>query len=488
MSTILGFKKETFLLMVLMVLATALFTMFCLSVMMAEHRWIHTDLAEHRIPFAGEEPKAFEVFIESNTHDEAKTTNNQKHTSSKTSPASEYKKWLKKQIRERKLHNVSQTPLDQFYSFDNNDETLSDDVTLLFGIINIGRKAHLGKEGKEYTFEGDYVQQLISILRFVKPQPAQVIIQRQYFDLIKPHLYEKAVVRFVEVEDLRNFKHYKEIEAIRQSSWWVPATPWLISVPQGYSDLYNPLVMQKVLWLRDLVASNPFKTKHFMWLDSGGICTPGIRGLGLDKFLKRAKNYMSRGFLITATAYAQSDEIHGCQRTLMAKVLNGLHPAFVTKGWLMGGTGESVINVANAYEVLLKRLLRIGCLGTEETVFTTLQYIRPKLFSFYYNGDKRGPWQGGFCDIIYDTQEDSVESAMTSLLGGMDESQLAPKEIGPPTKEQILQDVIEEEMIYNSENDPDSMESIRNLPQERFMKKIRESWEGTQSKRKDHNS
>jgi len=85
-------------------------------------------------------------------------------------------------------------------------------------------------------------------------------------------LYVICLVRnrlSIKVEDLRNFKHYQEIEAIRTSSWWIPATPWLISVPQGYSDLYNPLVMQKVLWLRDLAASNPFKTKHFLWLDSG---------------------------------------------------------------------------------------------------------------------------------------------------------------------------------------------------------------------------
>jgi len=60
MASILGYRKETVFLMILMVLATALFTIFCLSVMMAEHRWIHTDLAEHRIPFAGEEPKAFD--------------------------------------------------------------------------------------------------------------------------------------------------------------------------------------------------------------------------------------------------------------------------------------------------------------------------------------------------------------------------------------------------------------------------------------------
>jgi len=51
-----------------------------------------------------------------------------------------------------------------------------------------------------------------------------------------------------------------------------------------------------------------------------------------------------------------------------------------------------------------------------------------------------------------------------------------------------LQDAIEEEIVYNNENDPDSMESITDLPQERFMRKVRESWEGSQDRKKSRSN
>jgi hypothetical protein len=170
------------------------------------------------------------------------------------------------------------------------EEALSDDVTFLFAIINMNRKAHMGIEN--YTFEADYLEQLKGILRRYKPEKMQIIVQRKYYDYIKDHLYDGVDVRFVEIEDLRSWQHYEHIELIRTSPWWVPATPWLANVPQGYSDLYNPIVMHKLLWLRDLSVLNPFKTKYFVWLDSGGICTPRIApdyGLPVADFKSKVK-------------------------------------------------------------------------------------------------------------------------------------------------------------------------------------------------------
>ena len=63
-------------------------------------------------------------------------------------------------------------------------------------------------------------------------------------------------------------------------------------MPQGYSDLYNPIVSHKLLWLRDLSVLNPFKTRYFVWLDSGGICTPRLNpfsGMHLNEFKPKVK-------------------------------------------------------------------------------------------------------------------------------------------------------------------------------------------------------
>ncbi len=181
---------------------------------------------------------------------------------------------------------------------DEENDGLSDDITFLFAIINMNRKTHMGIEN--YTFEADYLEQLKGFLTNFRPEKVQIIIQKKYYDYVKDHLYDGVHVRFVEVEELRGWKHYNSMEIIRQSDWWINRTPWLQNVPQGYSDLYNPIVSHKLLWLRDLSVLNPFKTRYFVWLDSGGICTPRLNpfsGMHLNEFKPKVK-YALRWLLL----------------------------------------------------------------------------------------------------------------------------------------------------------------------------------------------
>mmetsp|Transcript_20466 Transcript_20466/g.28705 ORF Transcript_20466/g.28705 Transcript_20466/m.28705 type:complete len:365 (+) Transcript_20466:160-1254(+) len=283
---------------------------------------------------------------------------------------------------------------------DNSDvSNLENEFTFVFAIFNINRKAHLGLEGEAYKFEDDYVARLCTILDWMKPLPVRVIIQKQYYHLLEPHLWNRTNVILREIDDLRSFKYYKQIERIRNSPWWLKKTGWLRDVPQGYSDLYNPIVMQKVLWLQELAHDNPFNTKYFVWLDSGGICTPQVYNFGKQKFLQKLKYFMDK-FLITLSLYAGSEEIHGCQRSLIMKLTYGLQPAFVTKGWLMGGTRQSIDDVVEVYNDMLNKTLEMGCLGTEETIFTIMQYSHPQLFHLHYNGDPFAPWEANFCEFL----------------------------------------------------------------------------------------
>jgi hypothetical protein len=169
------------------------------------------------------------------------------------------------------------------------EEELSDDITFLFAVIDMNRRTHMGIEN--YTFEKDYLEQVKGFLRNYRPEKMQIIMQRKYYPNLEDLIYEGVHVRFVELEDLRSWRFYEGVERIRTSDWWSAATPWLSNVPQGYSDLYNPIVMHKLLWLRDLSVLNPFKTKYFVWLDSGGICTPRIRdGIqSIPEFKTKAK-------------------------------------------------------------------------------------------------------------------------------------------------------------------------------------------------------
>lgn len=284
------------------------------------------------------------------------------------------------------------------------EEALSDDVTFLFAIINMNRKAHLGIEN--YTFEKDYLEQLKGILHRYRPEKMQIILQRKYYDYVKDHLYDGVDVRFVELEDLRGWEHYESVELIRNSPWWIPATGWLANVPQGYSDLYNPIVMHKLLWLYDLSVKNPFKTKYFVWLDSGGICTPRINpdyGMSISDFKQKAKFYMDKVFTVV-TPYAMSHELHGCYREAMQELTHDVPPCFITKGWIMGGQRKALEKVVPLYNYILNKSLDLGCLGTEETLLTMAYYRRPDLFHAHHNlEDRTNPFGhgGDVCHVIW---------------------------------------------------------------------------------------
>lgn len=55
------------------------------------------------------------------------------------------------------------------------------------------------------------------------------------------------------------------------------ATGYLATAPQSRLQGYDPLVMSKILMLRDAARLNPFKTKNFVFLDSGHMCATEIR-------------------------------------------------------------------------------------------------------------------------------------------------------------------------------------------------------------------
>ena len=42
---------------------------------------------------------------------------------------------------------------------------------------------------------------------------------------------------------------------------------WLAHSPQAKMELYNPLVMSKLLWTRDVARWNPFNTDSFLFID-----------------------------------------------------------------------------------------------------------------------------------------------------------------------------------------------------------------------------
>ena len=65
----------------------------------------------------------------------------------------------------------------------------------------------------------------------------------------------------------------------RTSKLWVEqgeAAGWLINSPQARLEGYNPLVMSKLIMLRDAARMNPWGARYHMWMDAGHLCAGSL--------------------------------------------------------------------------------------------------------------------------------------------------------------------------------------------------------------------
>lgn len=71
------------------------------------------------------------------------------------------------------------------------------------------------------------------------------------------------------------FPYWDRLQAIRTSKLWKEQavhTGWLSTAPQATLEGYNPLVMSKLMLLRDAARLNPWGARYHLWMDAGHLC------------------------------------------------------------------------------------------------------------------------------------------------------------------------------------------------------------------------
>ncbi|CAE7938710.1 unnamed protein product, partial [Symbiodinium sp. KB8] len=159
-------------------------------------------------------------------------------------------------------------------------------------------------------------------------------------------------------------------------------------------ELYNPLVMSKLLWTRDVARWNPFNTDSFLFIDGGHLCnnpnsfSPGKHW---DYFRTR---YFDKLF-ITFFDYTPDNEVHGFEAKAYQKFIGTKNlPVKVGRGGVFGGTRGYLEAAAAVYEVILEQTLKEGYMGTEENILAIMDYRFPDLVHHYDNDE------GGNCAIF----------------------------------------------------------------------------------------
>ena len=104
------------------------------------------------------------------------------------------------------------------------------------------------------------------------------------------------------------FPYWDRLQSIRTSKLWKmqgDAAGWLANSPQARLEGYNPLVMSKLLLLRDAARLNPWGSRYHLWMDAGHLCAGGQRPDGTSMF----RRHMASGMFITHWPYGTNTEV-----------------------------------------------------------------------------------------------------------------------------------------------------------------------------------
>lgn len=267
----------------------------------------------------------------------------------------------------------------------------SSNVTLVSGMFDLGR-GELKNDFKR-SFQ-HYVDRFATFLLY--EFPIVIFIQEEHHQDFLPYIEKRTHPTYIiykSLDDIRSMAFYQPVQKIRLRPDWSRQAGWLEQSPQATLELYNPMVMSKILWTREVAELNPFNTDSFLWIDGGHLCNDpwNLKETQIQLF----KDHFDK-LLITFFDYEPVSEIHGFEREAFAEYTGNYDFIVrVGRGGVFGGTREYLNVAAEMYQEILMETLNAGYMGTEECIFSILYYRFPELIHDFDNG------AGGNCAIFY---------------------------------------------------------------------------------------
>jgi hypothetical protein len=253
---------------------------------------------------------------------------------------------------------------------------INKDTTVVTGLWNINRP------GRDFS---EYIKNFKKFLDF--PVNMFIYIQKDYEYLIwESRSPDNTFVKVYELEDVKNLysPFWDKTQAIRTNPDWYNLTGeggWLKDSPQAVNEWYNPIVQSKMFMLNDATIWNPFNSKYFFWLDAGITNTVYENYFTENKVIDKINQYLDP-FLFLSYPYESSGEIHGFKFEDINRYA-GSKVEYVCRGGLFGGTKQAINEANGIYYSLLDRSLSEGLMGTEESIFAIMSYIKPEMFRRY---------------------------------------------------------------------------------------------------------
>ena len=259
-----------------------------------------------------------------------------------------------------------------------------DPLTVVTGLWNIKR---FEEQDASRHFIDHYIQNFQLLLKV--PCNMFIYIEKEYEHYVwEVRSQHNTFVKIYELEDVKklyNQEFWDKTQKIRTDPKWLEGSPddWLKRSPQALLEYYNPVVQSKVFMMHDVTIWNPFASKYFLWLDAGLTNTVGQGPLIDRRFYDNVIKYMDPFIFLSFKYDVEAPEIHGMKRDYINS-LAGEPVAHVCRGGIFGGTKKAIHYAHNAsYYGLVQKSLTDGYMGTEESLFAVMSYLRPNYFRRY---------------------------------------------------------------------------------------------------------
>jgi hypothetical protein len=254
-------------------------------------------------------------------------------------------------------------------------------VTVVTALFDIGRdtcKGYFKRNFDQYTgWFRNLLPLNIPMVIYCEPFTEELVWQYRSKENTK-------VILMTTQDIVEYFPYYQEVQDIRNQSAWFDGAEWLPNSPQATLRLYNPLVMSKLYWMRDVAKENYFKTDYFLWIDGGIANTTPISYFD-PPFFDQIATYLDK-FLLLCFDYRDL-EVHGFETDAMDEYAQEKVNR-VARATLFGGSAAVLEEMTDLYDDLLCVTLRNGYMGTEESIFTLLTYLYPEKCHIESLGDR----------------------------------------------------------------------------------------------------
>lgn len=251
--------------------------------------------------------------------------------------------------------------------------------TIVTGIWDLGRDNL--SEGWSRNFD-HYINNFTNLLKINELNLA-IFIDPELEELVwKYRDRSNTVVYRHKKEEFKGnfFPFFDKIQEIRTNEKWLNQTGWLRDSTQARMEYYNPMVMSKMFLLHNAKIFNPFNSTHYFWLDGGITNTVHGGYFSHDKVIKEIEKFVKK-FLFICFPYETNTEIHGFEINKMNSMA-GMSVKRVARGGFFGGHKDHIAGANDLYYSLLSDSLNNGYMGTEESIFSLMTYIKPETYEY----------------------------------------------------------------------------------------------------------